>query len=127
MKYLQIENVLKNIKIMLDLDLEKTDFDEKLGFLINLILDEICIFTLHKNKATLSKQLETTASDICVKYLKVNNLGIAAIQNNGAKSIKRGDTTIDFGTSNILQTMQGAGYIDAEIRLLRHFKKTRMS
>lgn len=125
MNYLKTENILNNVKLMLDIKVN--DFDEKLSFLINLILDEICIYTMHKNKETLSKKLENTVSDIVIKYLKVNNLGIESIKTSDAKSIKRGDTTIEFNTSNILQAMQGAGYIEQEIRILNYFRKVKMA
>lgn len=125
LKFLDKREILKNIKLMHNIQTD--DYNDKLNFLINLIVDEIAIYINHKNIEKLPKKLELIASDICIKYLKVNNLGIENIDISDAKSIKRGDTTIEFNTSNILTTMRSVGYIEQELRLLNYFRKVQMS
>ena len=104
----------------------KTDTnDDKLKYLVDLIVDEVGIYTNISN-SKLPSRLENIIVDICTKYLKVNNFGIETIDTADTKSIKRGDTTIEFNTSNILTTMKSVGYIEQEVRLLNNFRRVRM-
>lgn len=125
LQFLSKNQILKNIKLIQNIKGDEND--DKLSYIIDLIVDEIAIYINHKNIEKLPKRLEIIASDIVVKYLKTNNLGIENIEVADTKSIKRGDTTIEFNLSNILTTMRGLGYIEQELKLLNHFKKVKMS
>ena len=121
--FINKDEILRKIKLLLNI---KTDNnDDKLKYLIDLIVDEISIYTNISNNK-LPARLENIIVDICTKYLKVNNFGIETIDTADIKSIKRGDTTIEFNTSNILSTMKSVGYIEQEIRLLNNFRRVKM-
>lgn len=121
--FINKDEILRKIKLLLNI---KSDInDDKLKYLIDLIIDEVGIYTnISSNK--LPARLENIIVDICTKYLKVNNFGIETIDTADTKSIKRGDTTIEFNTSNILSTMKSVGYIEQEIRLLNNFRRVKM-
>ena len=121
--FINKDEILRKIKLLLNI---KSDInDDKLKYLIDLIIDEVGIYTnISSNK--LPARLENVIVDICTKYLKVNNFGIETIDTADTKSIKRGDTTIEFNTSNILSTMKSVGYIEQEIRLLNNFRRVKM-
>nr|DAM73048.1 MAG TPA: head to tail adaptor [Bacteriophage sp.]DAP52577.1 MAG TPA: head to tail adaptor [Caudoviricetes sp.] len=121
--FINKDEILRKIKLLLNI---KSDInDDKLKYLIDLIVDEISIYTNISN-SKLPARLENIIVDICTKYLKVNNFGIETIDTADTKSIKRGDTTIEFNTSNILSTMKSVGYIEQEIRLLNNFRRVKM-
>lgn len=121
--FINKDEILRKIKLLLNI---KTDTnDDKLKYLIDLIIDEVGIYTNISN-SKLPSRLENIIVDICIKYLKVNNFGIEDIVVSDTKSIKRGDTTIEFNTSNILTTMKSVGYIEQEIRLLNNFRRVKM-
>ncbi len=121
--FINKDEILRKIKLLLNI---KTDNnDDKLKYLIDLIIDEVGIYTNISN-SKLPSRLENIIVDICIKYLKVNNFGIEDIVVSDTKSIKRGDTTIEFNTSNILSTMKSVGYIEQEIRLLNNFRRVKM-
>ena len=121
--FINKDEILRKIKLLLNI---KSDInDDKLKYLIDLIVDEISIYTNISN-SKLPARLENIIVDICIKYLKVNNFGIETINTADTKSIKRGDTTIEFNTSNILSTMKSVGYIEQEIRLLNNFRRVKM-
>ena len=121
--FINKDEILRKIKLLLNI---KSDInDDKLKYLIELIVDEISIYTNISN-SKLPSRLENIIVDICTKYLKVNNFGIETIDTADTKSIKRGDTTIEFNTSNILSTMKSVGYIEQEIRLLNNFRRVKM-
>lgn len=121
--FINKDEILRKIKLLLNI---KSDInDDKLKYLIDLIVDEISIYTNISN-SKLPARLENIIVDICTKYLKVNNFGIETIDTADTKSIKRGDTTIEFNTSNILTTMKSVGYIEQEIRLLNNFRRVKM-
>jgi len=121
--FINKDEILRKIKLLLNI---KTDTnDDKLKYLVDLIVDEVGIYTNISN-SKLPSRLENTIVDICTKYLKVNNFGIETIDTADTKSIKRGDTTIEFNTSNILTTMKSVGYIEQEIRLLNNFRRVKM-
>ena len=121
--FINKDEILRKIKLLLNI---KSDInDDKLKYLIDLIIDEVGIYTnISSNK--LPARLENIIVDICTKYLKVNNFGIETIDTADTKSIKRGDTTIEFNTSNILSTMKSVGYIEQEIRILNNFRRVKM-
>lgn len=121
--FINKDEILRKIKLLLNI---KTDNnDDKLKYLVDLIIDEVGIYTnISSNK--LPARLENIIVDICTKYLKVNNFGIETIDTADTKSIKRGDTTIEFNMSNILSTMKSVGYIEQEIRLLNNFRRVKM-
>lgn len=121
--FINKDEILRKIKLLLNI---KSDInDDKLKYLIDLIIDEVGIYTnISSNK--LPARLENIIVDICTKYLQVNNFGIETIDTADTKSIKRGDTTIEFNTSNILSTMKSVGYIEQEIRLLNNFRRVKM-
>lgn len=122
--FINKDEILRKIKLLLNI---KTDTnDDKLKYLINLITDEVSIYINYKDSDKLPARLENIIVDICTKYLKVNNFGIETIDTADTKSIKRGDTTIEFNTSNILSTMKSVGYIEQEIRLLNNFRRVKM-
>jgi DNA packaging protein, QLRG family len=121
--FINKNEILRKIKLLLNI---KTDSnDDKLKYLVDLIVDEVGIYT-NISSDKLPSQLENIIVDICTKYLKVNNFGIEDIAVSDTKSIKRGDTTIEFNTSNILTTMKSVGYIEQEIRLLNNFRRVKM-
>lgn len=121
--FINKDEILRKIKLLLNI---KTDNnDDKLKYLVDLIVDEVGIYTNISN-SKLPSRLENIIVDICIKYLKVNNFGIEDIVVSDTKSIKRGDTTIEFNTSNILTTMKSVGYIEQEVRLLNNFRRVRM-
>ena len=121
--FINKDEILRKIKLLLNI---KSDInDDKLKYLIDLIIDEISIYTNISNNK-LPSRLENIIVDICTKYLKLNNFGIETIDTADTKSIKRGDTTIEFNTSNILTTMKSVGYIEQEIRLLNNFRRVKM-
>ncbi len=121
--FINKDEILRKIKLLLNI---KTDTnDDKLKYLVDLIVDEVGIYTNISN-SKLPSRLENIIVDICTKYLKVNNFGIETIDTADTKSIKRGDTTIEFNTSNILSTMKSVGYIEQEIRLLNNFRRVKM-
>lgn len=121
--FINKDEILRKIKLLLNI---KSDInDDKLKYLIDLIIDEVGIYTNISN-SKLPARLENIIVDICTKYLKVNNLSIEGIAVSDTKSIKRGDTTIEFNTSNILSTMKSVGYIEQEIRLLNNFRRVKM-
>ena len=121
--FINKDEILRKIKLLLNI---KTDTnDDKLKYLVDLIVDEVGIYTNISN-SKLPARLENIIVDICTKYLKVNNFGIETIDTADTKSIKRGDTTIEFNTSNILTTMKSVGYIEQEVRLLNNFRRVRM-
>jgi len=121
--FINKDEILRKIKLLLNI---KTDTnDDKLKYLVDLIVDEVGIYTNISN-SKLPSRLENIIVDICTKYLKVNNFGIETIDTADTKSIKRGDTTIEFNTSNILTTMKSVGYIEQEIRLLNNFRRVKM-
>ncbi len=121
--FINKDEILRKIKLLLNI---KTDNnDDKLKYLVDLIVDEVGIYTNISN-SKLPSRLENIIVDICIKYLKVNNFGIEDIVVSDTKSIKRGDTTIEFNTSNILSTMKSVGYIEQEIRLLNNFRRVKM-
>lgn len=121
--FINKDEILRKIKLLLNI---KTDTnDDKLKYLVDLIVDEVGIYTNISN-SKLPSRLENIIVDICTKYLKVNNFGIETIDTADTKSIKRGDTTIEFNTSNILTTMKSVGYIEQEVRLLNNFRRVRM-
>ena len=121
--FINKDEILRIIKLLLNI---KTDTnDDKLKYLVDLIVDEVGIYTNISN-SKLPSRLENIIVDICTKYLKVNNFGIETIDTADTKSIKRGDTTIEFNTSNILSTMKSVGYIEQEIRLLNNFRRVKM-
>jgi DNA packaging protein, QLRG family len=121
--FINKDEILRKIKLLLNI---KTDNnDDKLKYLVDLIVDEVGIYTNISN-SKLPSRLENIIVDICTKYLKVNNFGIETIDTADTKSIKRGDTTIEFNTSNILSTMKSVGYIEQEIRLLNNFRRVKM-
>jgi|GEM_PF-1202976 DNA packaging protein, QLRG family len=122
--FINKDEILRKIKLLLNI---KTDNnDDKLKYLIDLITDEVSIYINYKDSDKLPARLENIIVDICTKYLKVNNFGIETIDTADTKSIKRGDTTIEFNTSNILSTMKSVGYIEQEIRLLNNFRRVKM-
>ena len=121
--FINKDEILRKIKLLLSI--KSDDYDEKLKYLIDLITDEVSIYTNISN-SKLPSQIENIIVDICTKYLKVNNLGIEDIAVSDTKSIKRGDTAIEFNTSNILTTMKSVGYIEQELKLLNHFKRIKM-
>lgn len=121
--FINKDEILRKIKLLLNIKFD--DYDEKLKYLIDLITDEVSIYTNISN-SKLPSQIENIIVDICTKYLKVNNLGIEDIAVSDTKSIKRGDTAIEFNTSNILTTMKSVGYIEQELKLLNHFKRIKM-
>ena len=122
--FINKDEILRKIKLLLNI---KTDNnDDKLKYLIDLITDEVSIYINYKDSDKLPARLENIIVDICTKYLKVNNFGIETIDTADTKSIKRGDTTIEFNTSNILTTMKSVGYIEQEIRLLNNFRRVKM-
>lgn len=121
--FINKDEILRKIKLLLNIKFD--DYDEKLKYLIDLITDEVSIYTNISN-SKLPSQIENIIVDICTKYLKVNNLGIEDIAVSDTKSIKRGDTAIEFNTSNILSTMKSVGYIEQELKLLNHFKRIKM-
>ena len=108
------------------LNIKNDNKEAKLKYLIDLITDEVSIYINYKDSDKLPARLENIIVDICTKYLKVNNFGIETIDTADTKSIKRGDTTIEFNTSNILSTMKSVGYIEQEIRLLNNFRRVKM-
>jgi len=121
--FINKDEILRKIKLLLNI---KTDTnDDKLKYLVDLIVDEVGIYTNISN-SKLPSRLENIIVDICIKYLKVNNFGIEDIVVSDTKSIKRGDTTIEFNTSNILTTMKSVGYIEQEVRLLNNFRRVKM-
>lgn len=121
--FINKDEILRKIKLLLNI---KTDNnDDKLKYLVDLIVDEVGIYTNISN-SKLPSRLENIIVDICIKYLKVNNFGIEDIVVSDTKSIKRGDTTIEFNTSNILTTMKSVGYIEQEVRLLNNFRRVKM-
>lgn len=121
--FINKDGILRKIKLLLNI---KSDInDDKLVCIIDLIIDEVGIYTNIIN-SKLPARLENIIVDICTKYLKVNNFGIETIDTADTKSIKRGDTTIEFNTSNILSTMKSVGYIEQEIRLLNNFRRVKM-
>lgn len=122
--FINKDEILRKIKLLLNI---KTDNnDNKLKYLVDLITDEVSIYINYKDSDKLPARLENIIVDICTKYLKVNNFGIETIDTADTKSIKRGDTTIEFNTSNILSTMKSVGYIEQEIRLLNNFRRVKM-
>jgi len=121
--FINKDEILRKIKLLLNI--KSDDYDEKLKYLIDLITDEVSIYTNISN-SKLPSQIENIIVDICTKYLKVNNFGIEDIAVSDTKSIKRGDTAIEFNTSNILTTMKSVGYIEQELKLLNHFKRVKM-
>ncbi|EJU21193.1 Phage gp6-like head-tail connector protein [Peptoanaerobacter stomatis] len=121
--FINKDEILRKIKLLLSI--KSDDYDEKLKYLIDLITDEVSIYTNISN-SKLPSQIENIIVDICTKYLKVNNFGIEDIAVSDTKSIKRGDTAIEFNTSNILTTMKSVGYIEQELKLLNHFKRVKM-
>lgn len=122
--FINTDEILRKIKLLLNI---KSDInDNKLKYLVDLITDEVSIYINYKDSDKLPARLENIIVDICTKYLKVNNFGIETIDTADTKSIKRGDTTIEFNTSNILSTMKSVGYIEQEIRLLNNFRRVKM-
>ncbi|MGP1598964.1 phage head-tail connector protein [Peptoanaerobacter stomatis] len=121
--FINKDEILRKIKLLLSIKFD--DYDEKLKYLIDLITDEVSIYTNISN-SKLPSQIENIIVDICTKYLKINNFGIEDIAVSDTKSIKRGDTAIEFNTSNILTTMKSVGYIEQELKLLNHFKRVKM-
>lgn len=122
--FINKDEILRKIKLLLNI---KTDNnDDKLKYLVDLITDEVSIYINYKDSDKLPARLENIIVDICIKYLKVNNFGIEDIAVSDTKSIRRGDTTIEFNTSNILSTMKSVGYIEQEIRLLNNFRRVKM-
>lgn len=122
--FINKDEILRKIKLLLNI---KTDNnDNKLKYLVDLITDEVSIYINYKDSDKLPARLENIIVDICTKYLKVNNFGIETIDTADTKRIKRGDTTIEFNTSNILTTMKSVGYIEQEIRLLNNFRRVKM-
>lgn len=122
--FINKDEILRKIKLLLSIKFD--DYDEKLKYLIDFITDEVSIYINYKDSDKLPVKLENIIVDICTKYLKVNNLGIEDIAISDTKSIKRGDTAIEFNTSNILTTMKSVGYIEQELKLLNHFKRIKM-
>lgn len=121
--FINKDEILRKIKLLLNIKADNND--DKLKYLVDLIVDEVGIYTNISN-SKLPSRLENIIVDICTKYLKVNNFGIETIDTADTKSIKRGDTTIEFNTSNILTTMKSVGYIEQEIRLLNNFRRVKM-
>ena len=122
--FINKDEILRKIKLLLNIKSDTND--DKLKYLVDLITDEVSIYINYKDSDKLPARLENIIVDICIKYLKVNNFGIEDIVVSDTKSIKRGDTTIEFNTSNILSTMKSVGYIEQEIRLLNNFRRVKM-
>ena len=71
--FINKDEILRKIKLLLNI---KTDTnDDKLKYLVDLIVDEVGIYTNISN-SKLPSRLENIIVDICTKYLKVNNFGI---------------------------------------------------
>lgn len=119
------ENILRDLKILFDIKSDKSD--EKLNLLIRLVLDEIRIYIGYKDDEKLPKKVEKIALSIIRKYLKKDNMGISDIETKDIKSIKRGDTSIEYTTSNIIDSLSSSDLIESELILLRHFKRIRMA
>lgn len=118
------ENILRDIKILFDI--KDNESDEKLSLLIRLVLDEIRLYIGYSKKEKLPEVVESVALSLTRKYLQNDNMGIVNIKNDGIKSVKRGDTTIEYSTSDIIGSLERNGVMADELRLLRHLKRTRM-
>lgn len=107
--YADITSILEKVKGLIGI--EDTQHDTKLTITIEMMMDEVKNFCNISPLKSVPKQLENTIVQMILDYLKINPMGIEKFEGGNVKSISRGDTTINYNTSettvNIHEFMKG--------------------
>ena len=114
--------VLNNLKTLYDIG---NTHDEKLGIVIDSIIDEVKLYCNYGN-AEMPRHIESVIINICAEYLRANDLGIGAFAENQVKALTQGDTKIEYQLGSVLQSAAGYGRLGASLLLLNKLKRTRM-
>lgn len=112
---------LSNVKLLLGLSLDGTEYDDKIALVLELIQNQALIYIGRAGKAP-PAGLEAAVVQMAVDYLQQNPMGIDNLEGN-MKSIERGDTKITY---NIADAASMGAFIGLYRELLRPFMKVRM-
>jgi hypothetical protein len=98
--YLDENMVLQKIKNLSDIT--SNENDPKLATTIEIIIDEVKNFCNRKHEKSLPKRLENTIVQMTLEYLRLNSCGIKEFEKKNIKGITRGDTKLEYATSDPL-------------------------
>lgn len=119
------DNVLSGVKLLTGL--KSSDYDEKLLYLIDLIIDKIKDYINYTDSMELPARLEKTTAAIVVNALMFNDFGISDIKKEiQEKAIARGDTKIEFNVPSALPPLSETESMKPYLRTLNHYKRVQM-
>lgn len=122
---LRKDEVLRGVKLLSGL--KSTENDEKLMYLIELIIDQVKSYINYSEKMQLPATLEKTIAAIASHVLTMNDFGIAELKKDiQEKAITRGDTKIEFNVASALPSIPEAEGLGPYLRVLKRYKRTQM-
>lgn len=122
---LRKDEVLRGVKLLSGL--KSTGNDEKLMYLIELIIDQVKSYINYSEKMQLPATLEKTIAAIASHVLTMNDFGIAELKKDiQEKAITRGDTKIEFNVASALPPITEVEGLGPYLRVLKRYKRTQM-
>lgn len=122
---LRKDEVLRGVKLLSGL--KSTGNDEKLMYLIELIIDQVKSYINYSEKMQLPAALEKTIAAIASHVLTMNDFGIAELKKDiQEKAITRGDTKIEFNVASALPSIAEVEGLGPYLRVLKRYKRTQM-
>lgn len=122
---LRKDEVLRGVKLLSGL--KSTENDEKLMYLIELIIEQVKSYINYSEKMLLPAALEKTIAAIASYVLTMNDFGIAELKKDiQEKAITRGDTKIEFNVVSALPSIAEVEGLGPYLRVLKRYKRTQM-
>lgn len=119
------DNVLSGVKLLTGL--KSNDYDEKLLYIIDLIIDKIKDYINYTDGMELPARLEKITAAIVVNALIFNDFGIEEIKKEiQEKAITRGDTKIEFSVPAALPPLSETESMKPYLRTLNRYKRVQM-
>ncbi|MFC4805453.1 head-tail connector protein [Filifactor villosus] len=122
---LRKDEVLRGVKLLSGL--KSTENDEKLMYLIELIIEQVKSYINYSEEMQLPSALEKTIAAITSHVLTINDFGIAELKKDiQEKAITRGDTKIEFNVASALPSIAEVEGLGPYLRVLKRYKRTQM-
>lgn len=102
------------------------EHNDKLSFIIDMIVAEVKDFVNYNDAEELPQRLEPILTAIVWEFLKYESMSIGQLEKSRVKSIQRGDTKIDYALGAVLATASRFGHLSSQIGILRRYKKVTM-
>lgn len=112
---------LSNVKLLLGLPPDGTEYDDKIALVLEMIQNQALIYIGRAGKGPITG-LEAVVVQMTVDYLQQNPMGIDNLEGN-MKSVERGDTKITY---NIADAVSLGAFIGLYSELLRPFMRVKM-